>query len=148
MAPLWFIAASVLILLASANGEKLSGGTFSLDGGITSGGGVSEGGSFRVLGEVARPVSGQSQGGSFVLQTDPFGAYSILLGEFELEISQRGSTVILNWPAEAAAYTLEATTALGPNAVWQAVPEAAGRNSISIQAQGAAQFFRLHAAGN
>jgi hypothetical protein len=70
------------------------------------------------------------------------------LGDFELDIVHSGSTVTLNWPAEASAYVLESTPGLGPGALWDAVPGAAGQNSISIQAQGSAQFFRLRAPGN
>ena len=148
MFPFRVVIAGALLSLVSVDGEKLSGGNFSLDGGITGGGGSSDGGSYRLLGEIARPISGEIRGGGFILQTPPLGFYSVVLGDFELEIVHSGSTMTLNWPIEASAYILESTPGLGTGALWNAVPGAAGKNSISIQAQGSAQFFRLRAPGH
>jgi hypothetical protein len=145
MVPARVIAAGALLCLASASGEKLMGGNFSLEGAITGGGGLTRGGSFSLLGEIARPIAGESRNGSFSLQTFPFDFYSIPLGDFELDIILSGSFVTLNWPSAAGAYTLESASALGQNALWETVPGSAGTNSISVQAQGSAQFFRLRA---
>lgn len=143
MFPLRVIAASALIVFVSVDGETMSGGNFSLAGSITGGGGSSQGGTFQLLGEIARPILGESSGGTFTLQTPPLGFDSIPVGDFELEIVRSGSSVTLSWPAEASSYVLEFSPSLGSSAIWDTVQGAAGQNSISIQATGAAQFFRL-----
>ena len=64
-----------------------------------------------------------------------------------LEIARSSSGLSLRWPQESTNYVLEATAALGPSAVWNAVtnPISAidGFRSINFQPVPSEQYFRL-----
>lgn len=64
-----------------------------------------------------------------------------------LSITPAGSNVILSWPSWASAYTLESTSALGPNAIWTIVPQppvlVGNEYTVTVPAAQGMQYFRL-----
>jgi uncharacterized repeat protein (TIGR03803 family) len=72
--------------------------------------------------------------------------FSLLLAP-HLTIIHSGANVILTWPTNAAAFTLQSTTDLASTAVWATVsPEPVvvnGQNAVTNAVSGPQQFYRL-----
>ena len=75
------------------------------------------------------------------------GPDALLGGRPGLGLARSGNTVTLAWPAEAAAFKLETTSNLQPNAIWSAVTDAPvvqnGQQTLSRPITNFNQFFRL-----
>jgi hypothetical protein len=69
----------------------------------------------------------------------------------QITTTRTGSTLVIAWPADANAYTLERTTSLAPPAVWTPVatpPVRVGnQNTVTLTIGNGDEFFRLRAAG-
>jgi hypothetical protein len=123
--------------------DPLTGGSYVLVGAPATGG-TSQGGGFAVTGYVAAAGAGTSSGGQFDLTCGLIGVYALPDGDVALqaELTIQGN-VRLWWPADAAGYQLEFTTALGPGAIWQAVQPAPVGNEYVTGPSQPARFFRL-----
>jgi hypothetical protein len=65
----------------------------------------------------------------------------------QLTITAAAGNVIVSWPTNATGFSLQATTSLGPSAIWTTnffTPITVdGQNTVTILVSGAQQFFRL-----
>ena len=115
---------------------------FELLGRVSGGGGVSEGGEFRVVGGIPTTSAGQSVGDDFVLTGGFVELFTVPTetGVITLGIALTTVGVRISWPGQAGV-TLEATAVLGPGANWQPIQTAA--ESIELRLDQRARFFRL-----
>jgi hypothetical protein len=78
-------------------------------------------------------------------RTDGF-VLKLGLGQ-HLSVSRSGAELVFSWPASTPELVLEATSSVGPGAVWErvtAVPVIANQQqTVTLRAEGGARFFRL-----
>jgi hypothetical protein len=80
---------------------------------------------------------------SWYFGIDDFGIYAIGgAGLPSISVTRSGTSITLSWPASAAGFILESTTALGNNSQWVAVT-GVNNNSVTIPTGAGNQFFRL-----
>lgn len=123
--------------------DPLTGGPYVLVGAPATGG-TSQGGDYTITGYVAAAGANTSSGGEFDLTCGLIGAYAATGGSvaLQVELTLEGNARLW-WPADAAGYRLEFTSALGSGAVWQAVDPAPAGNSFTTDPVQAARFYRL-----
>lgn len=139
---------AAILVAASAPGvaSQLRGGSYRLIGSPTGGGGRSDGGDFWVVGSILTPAQGVSKRGGFEVMGGLVGVYAlpVIAGEVPLLVDRTADgQALLSWPASAAGYQLEVSTALGPEAVWQAVSPAPEGNTYTTPYDQPARFYRL-----
>lgn len=124
--------------------QPLTGGAFSLIGGIATGSGSSSGGPFSITGWAVSAGAGTSTGGEFGLVCGLPDIYAVPNGDVPLNVELTGNgDVRLWWPTEATGYQLQFSTALGPEAVWRPVEPAPGGNAYTTAPLSQTRFFRL-----
>lgn len=138
---LWVaVPATALPLVA----QPLTGGPFGLIGAVVAGGGTASGGVFSIAGWAASAGAGTSSGESFDLTCGLLGIYVVPSDGVALRVELMPSgDVRMWWPADAAGYRLESTTAVGPGAVWQPVEPPPAANSYTTGPVLPARYFRL-----
>lgn len=120
------------------------GDDFELTGSVTGGGGISADGEFRVVGGIPNTAPGESSGGDFAVR----GGFLELFtmpgpeGDVTLFVALEPGGIRISWPG-ATGVALEATTLLGPGAVWQTIQTSLQDTSILLRLDQRAQFFRV-----
>jgi hypothetical protein len=124
--------------------EPLTGGSFSLTGGIATGSGTSRGGPYSITGWAVSVGVGASTGGEFGVVCGLLETKVVPIGDVPLNVELTGNgDVRLSWPAEATGYQLHFSTTLGPEAVWLPVEPAPGSNTYTTAPLSQTRFFRL-----
>lgn len=144
----WGRSVQVLALVLTTSlplvAQPLTGGSFSLTGGIGTGSGPSSGGPFSITGWAVSAGAGTSTGGEFALVCGLPAIYVVPNGDVALNVELTGNgDVRLWWPAEATGFQLQFSTILGPDAVWLPVEPAPGGNTYTTAPISQTRFFRL-----
>ncbi|MGA2245454.1 MAG: hypothetical protein ABSH48_10675 [Verrucomicrobiota bacterium] len=116
---------------------------------VSSGGGVSAGGTYQVSGTIGQPDAGEPLTGGGYSVTGGFWALISVAqtpGLPFLTISRSGNSVIVSWP-NTGSYTLQQNNNLAAPAGWAAsayaVATANGTNSVTVTPPVGYWFFRL-----
>ncbi len=119
-----------------------SGGDFSLEGGLVSGGASSEGGEFTVEAD-DDPTSGFAlSGGDFRIEGSLVGV-AVIPGEVPLSLTAIGNQATLTWPDSATDYVLEFTADIGNLVDWRPVVPVPVGNAYTTTFNQPLRFFRL-----
>ena len=142
--PSLLLVALALTLSPAPFAQSSSGSEFQLTGHVFGGGDLSAAGDFHLFGRIAQTDSATSTGATFTLTGGFLPPLTIPLppGDILLTISLTEAGIQISWPPHAADFTLESTSALGPNANWQSLP-GASQTSILIQPTTTPRFFRI-----
>jgi len=147
--PNWLAQLLLIALLAGlpriAVGQDYDLGWFVIAGG----GGVSAGGDYALSGTVGQPTPGPLTGGDYSL-TGGFWAMASerpTPGPPRLSVSLSGTQVVISWPADAAGFVLQTTTALEPPVSWSPALETpvtvGDRQTVTVPVTGVTRFYRL-----
>lgn len=146
----WLWGRSILVLALVSTGtlplvaQPLTGGTFSLTGGIATGSGSSSGGPFSITGWAVSAGAGTSTGGEFTLVCGWPSIYVVPNDDVALNVELTvDGDVRLWWPAEATGHQLQFSTTLGPDALWLQVQPAPAGNTYTTTPLSETRFFRL-----
>jgi hypothetical protein len=112
-------------------------------GGVASGGGKASGGDFAVDAAAGQPATGPLSGGDFQVTGGLVAVTVVTGGDLALRLSATDSQVTLSWPADASAYVLEFSPAVGDAANWQPVTPAPAGNSFTTPFNQPLRFYRL-----
>ena len=143
-----------LILLAAtvARGQPgVASDSVIYDFANTAGGGVSQGGSYRVSVTLGDPLVGSSQGGAYTMSSVFFsflGGQQTAEDAPELLIALNGNRVVLSWPLPATGWVLDRTSALVDAATsWTEVSASYQTNKthvlVTMPMSAEDTFFRL-----
>lgn len=107
------------VLLHLCVSQPLEINWFTIDGG----GGTSSGGQFTLSGTIGQADTGILTGGSYTLVGGFWSIPVAVSGPPELDAALAGDEIVISWPASARNYSLEQTTAIGPDALWRPADE-------------------------
>lgn len=137
---MWCLLAGLVPALA----QSLTGGSFSLTGGTTAGGGRGAGGAYALEGSAGQTTTDTSSGGTYQVTGGLLGVV-IVPGEVTVTIETTADgQARLTWPSTAVGFQLQFTGQLGASPDWKAVEPPPTGNAFITPMDQPLRFFRLH----